>query len=454
MSLKITISQSQKLVLTPHIQQSLEILQMDSISLKEKIEKELIENPMLEELHNNSDLSSENTIDIFLNDDTSHNDYVYFDTSENAAHSREPFNHVSTSSFSLYDYLCEQLIPSTISPDLLSLVQYLILNLDNNGWLHDSPDIISKELNIPTEDVTAALQIIQNLEPAGVGASGFRESLLIQAQRLNLAPATLEILKSDVCLKYLSNNQITKIAETLGIDNKEVRESIQQILSLDPKPAASFGNSDIVYVIPDAYVKFENSEFSIIIGNSFVPEIQISGEYYDMIKDDSDPKATKYLSDCLKQAQSLINSIAKRNKTLFLCVTEIVRQQPDYFKNSNGFLSPMTLDDVAENINLSVSTVSRTIKNKYISCCHGIVPLHSFFTSRIKKMDSEEAVSSQEIQRLIQKLVDEEDKQNPLSDPAIAQHISDEGYNIARRTITKYRTQLGIPPASQRKVRD
>lgn len=421
MPLKISISQKQKLSLSMHIQQSLEILQMDSISLKEKIEMELERNPALEERATDR--------------------YSTFDLALYAA----------PHSLSLCEYLFEQLEESKLPPDLLPLIRYLILDMDDNGRLGDSPENISRKYHIELEKIRAAIQIIQDLDPAGIGARDYKECLLIQARRLNFPPIVHQILESDTYLTYLSNNQISKLAAALCVPAEKALEAVRLIQSLNPKPGSGFGNCDTIYIIPDAYVNIEGTEFTITVGNPSIPEIQINGTYSHMIKETSDSEVIHYLNNCLKQAQSLINGITQRNKTLFLCISEIVRQQSEYFKSSKKHLEPMTLNDIADSIGLNVSTISRAIKNKYIECCHGIIPLQSLFTSGIPQTNSDEKVSSQKIQQLIRTLIDSEDKLHPLSDPDITNSLSNNGYIIARRTVTKYRLQMNIPSAAQRK---
>lgn len=452
MPLKTTLTQKQKLSLTLHMQQSLEILQMDSISLKEHIEAELERNPMLEELPSDEPLPvTRHPLDIRWEENT-RSGAVYSDTDTSADQSDDPFTYIATPPPSLCDYLLEQLALATIPCELRPLVRYLILSLDDNGWLTEPPESISREHHISIDKIYDALHIIQKMEPAGVGAANCRECLLLQAHRQSLSDAVIQILESDEYLNYLSNNQISQLSKALDLSIDTTFTAVHQILSLTPKPGASFGGLDTLYVIPDAHISLEGSGFSIIIGNPSIPEIQLNGDYVHMLKDSSEPDVSAYLNNCLKQAQSLISGITQRNKTLFLCISEIVRRQPDYFKSSNGYLLPMTLSDVAETLHMSISTVSRTVKNKYISCCHGTLPLHTLFTSSVHSADSESKISSQKIQQLIRELINKEDKTCPLSDPDITLQLSYKGYTVARRTVAKYRTQLNIPPAAKRKI--
>jgi RNA polymerase sigma-54 factor len=443
MALKTVITQKQKLSLTTHMQLSLELLQMDSIALKEKIETELERNPILEEKLT-PDLSQAETPTIQWSDDIPDHNF-----SENSY--LDIADYPANMPLSLSDYLLEQLENTSISQELFPVVQYLIFNLDSNGWLHLPPKAISQELHLPLNKTQSAIQIIQALDPAGVGALDYKDCLLIQAYRKGLSQTALKILHSDSCLKLLSNNQYNKISNMLNVSIPTVIEANREILTLDPKPCSRFGNFAPLYIMPDAYINTEDNKFSITIGNPYVPDVQINAEYHEMLQNSSNPEVIEYLDNCLKNAQSLINGIQQRNRTLLLCISEIVRQQSEYFKNGNGYLRPMTLQDIATTLDMNVSTISRATKNKYIACCHGILPLGSLFTSGIQQNENSENVSSTKIQALIKDLIKKEDKSRPLSDPEIAKILSDEGYQIARRTVSKYRLSLNIPSASQRK---
>ncbi len=421
MPLKISITQKQKLSLSMHMRQSLELLQMDAISLKEKIEMELERNPALEE------------------------------TYTNAYPPADPASYAAPCAPALCEHLLEQLEENKIPDGLLPLVRYLILNMDDNGRLEDSPQNISQKYHIPMEKVNAAVGIIQSLEPAGVGTADYKECLLLQARRLDFPEAVQQIIRSDTYMEYLSNNQIARLASALNTTAERAEKAAQLIQSLNPKPGACFGNSNTIYIIPDAQVSIEDTEFSITIGNPAIPEIKISSTYAHMSKETSDPEVSRYLDECLKRAQSLISGITQRNKTLFLCLSEIVCQQAEYFRSGREYLKPMTLSDIADEIGLNVSTVSRAVKNKYVECCHGIILLSSLFTSGLSQENFDEKISSQKIQQLIRQLIDAEDKLRPLSDPEIVKQLSGHGFTIARRTVAKYRSQMHIPSAAKRR---
>lgn len=448
MPLKNILTQKQKLSLTVHMKQSLEILQMDSVALKERIERELQSNPVLEEILGDETAPIAGSfVDMQYSDDAKPDSSCH-----NSDNADDPFSYLSVSSLSLYDHLQEQLDTMAILPELLPLVRWIIMNLDDNGWLMESPEEISGKYHIPIGKVYDALAVIQELDPAGVGAADYKDCLLIQARRQAFCPAVMKILESDKCLMYLSRNEIPKIAKEVGITTKEASSAVRQILSLNPKPGAAFGASTPIYVVPDAYVYMEGSKLSITVGNPIIPDIQISNEYIRILDDSTDLEVKEYLNACLKQAQSLISGIAQRNRTFFLCVSEVVRLQPDYFRDGRASLIPMTMGDVANAIQVNVSTISRTVKNKYIACCHGVVPFHTLFTSKLQSENSDMGVSSQKIRRLIHRYINEENKERPLSDPDIARMLSCEGYSVARRTVAKYRSQMNIPSADKRKI--
>lgn len=434
------------------MQQSLKILQMDSIALKDYIRAELEKNPMLEEISVSEESPFTScSLDVYWDDSTDAEPFSS-DSADHSGRAPDPSGWRASSSYSLCDHLLEQLSLTNVPRELFSLSRYLILSLDDNGWLTESPETISTEQRVPLGKVRAALKIIQNMDPAGVGAADYRESLLLQARRLSLSPEARRILESDTCLAFLADHKIARIADFLDIDLDQAIKAAESILTLNPKPGATFGGADTLYVIPDAYVSLSDFECSVSVGNPSIPEIRINSQYSHILDESSDPEVSRYLNECLRQAQSLIRGISQRNQTFFLVISEIVRRQQDYFKSSTGYLLPMTLGDVAGELGLSISTVSRAVKNKHISCCRSVVPISSLFTSKAcKSIAPDTAASSQEIQELIRRLINEEDKASPLSDPRIARILSDSGYSIARRTVAKYRTQMGIPAAEQRR---
>lgn len=451
MALKITLSQKQKLALTTHMKQSLSILQMDALSLKEIIDEALLSNPVLEEIDVKNASEIGDTFQICYNGEGTYLPNKNVDA-ENDENDVDMFSYITKTTISLTDYLMDQLNMLTIPKDLLLLSKYLILSIDKNGWLNESPKNIAQKCNVSKDKVHEALSLVQSLEPAGICASGYKECLMLQAKRFKFPDEIYRILESDEYLQYLANNQLGKLGAALNMSNSQVAEAAKMIRTLNPKPGLSFGEETIHYIVPDAYVTVNDMNFSITIGNPLIPDIQINGSYSQMLNDFSDPDVAEYLKGCLNQAQELIQDIRQRNKTLFLCITEITKMQSDYFRKSNGNLIPMTLKDIAEPLGMSISTISRTISNKYISCCHGVIALKSLFVSKVSSKNEEEHASSQLIQKLIQQYINNEDKQRPLSDPDLVNLLSFDGYHIARRTVTKYRTQLKILSVSQRRV--
>lgn len=459
MELKTSLSQKQKLALSTYMQQSLEVLQMDATCLRERILAEMEKNLILETRTDDgaallTSHIAETDCDIKTSLELQYEDGYRSDVGTVDNLTQDLFAMVAAPGESLTDHLIAQLSVMNVPEKLAKITRYLIFCLDDDGRLLEPAEEISEELQIEISEVRAAIDLLQSMEPAGVGAADYKECLLLQAKRLGLNELVLRILESDKYLEYLAKKRTSKIAEDLNVSSSAVTEAYKKILSLDPNPGQEFGNGEIVYIIPDIQVEIDDTGFSIAVGNRSIPDVQINGEYVNELKVNANAEMKQYLDACLKNAQALINGMAQRNKTLFLCAAEIVRRQPDFFKYSSGTLVPMTLGDIAESLSLSVSTVSRAVKNKYISCRHGTLPLRALFTTGIMSQNvPESSVSSQRICKMIRRLIEHEDKKKPLSDPDIARVLMYRGYQIARRTVTKYRNKMKIPSVSRRRIR-
>lgn len=442
--LSLTQEQTQQLLLTPQMRQSLEILQLDTLALREKILDALETNPVLELAPEDPELSlSEESGEWSVREKE--------DAGAPAAdeQAEDPFSRLSCPVTSLREILCSQLAGLRLTQEQQRLVHYIIDSLDENGWLPENSQEISQRLGAPIEAVRWGIQTIQSLEPAGVGGVDLRECLRIQAERQQLSPLVLEII--DNWLPALAANQLAEIRRALGVRQAAVGEAVAQIRSLNPRPGAAFAAGQTVYIVPDVRVFLEGGVFRLSVGNPLLPTLQINLDYQRLLEQEEDPQVTAYLRSCLKRARSLTQSIAQRNRTLSLCMMEIVQRQPEYFYDAHGYLHPMTMGEIGQALGLNVSTVSRAMKDKYVQCSHGVVALSSLFTSGTKRSLQQESVSAQQLQTEIDHLIQAEDKAHPLSDQAIAERLSHAGMPVARRTVAKYRMRLGLLPAPQRR---
>ena len=442
--LTLTQEQTQQLLLSPQMRQSLEILQLDTLALREKILEALETNPMLELAPEDPEPALDGeTWEWEASEKEEPFDIAREDVPE------DPLARFSCTATSLQEMLWAQLAGLRLTPDRRRLLGYIVDSLDENGWLPESCQEISQRLGLATEEVIQGIELIQSLEPAGVGGADLQDCLRIQANRLQMEPVVLEII--DNWLPALAANRLTDISQALGVRRAIVMDAAAQIRSLNPRPGAAFAAGETIYIVPDANVVLEGNAFRLSVGNSFLPTVQLSLEYQQLLEEEKDPQVLAYLRSCLKQARALLQSIAQRNRTLTLCIMEVIQRQPDYFYDVHGYLHPMTMWEIGQALGLNVSTVSRAMKDKYIQCCHGVVSLQSLFTPGVGGDLQQEPVSAQQLQTEISHLIQEEDKTRPLTDQAIAERLSQAGTPVARRTVAKYRNRLGLLPASQRK---
>lgn len=371
---------------------------------------------------------------------------------------------------SFHDFLERQLGERSLTDQETKIAEYIIGNIDDNGYLQRPIAAISDDLifqigiDVSVEKLDELLQLIQDFEPAGVGASNLRECLMLQLERKEGNPATLlayNILENS--FEEFTKKHYDKIIRQYEITETELKNAIQEITQLNPKPGSAWNNSfsdEMSHIIPDFIVESQDGELTVNMSNSNMPELRISKDYQEMFDDYNGNKAnqTKEKKDALlfvKQkldaAQWFVNAIKQRNHTLMSTMQAIVEIQRDFFLTGDeSTLKPMILRDVAERSGFDISTISRASNSKYVQTNFGVFPLKYFFSESLQN-DSGEEISSREIKRILQDFVNNEDKRKPLSDEKLCDMLQDKGYVIARRTVAKYREQLSIPVARLRK---
>lgn len=455
MDLKLNISQKQKLIVTQTVQQSINILQMSAYDLREYIDKEFEENPVLDGEFEfvESEKKYQDKIDY-----KEMIKYLQFDSYSNT--SNFEYNHeeeVSIFNFiaekkTLKDYLYEQLLEVKTNLKEIEIVQYMIESLNSRGYLEDTIESIASELLVDEKRVQAALDILQSLEPCGIGARNLKECLMIQLKRKTLLDKTLENIVLNY-LEYIADNKYSYIAKKINITARKVQEYGDIIKTLEPKPSSGYYTGDeIRFIIPDAYiVKFDN-EYNVIMNNGVIPRLRINNLYKNTILNDKNEEEVEYVKEKINNAISLIKGIEQRNSTLLKLLECIVKRQKEYFEKGKKFLKPLTLKDVAIEINVHESTVSRTIKDKYILTDRGTVKIKDLFCNGIISCRvNGEDVSTNVIKNKIQQLIEEENKNKPLSDQIICDLLNDDEIDISRRTVAKYREELGIKSSAKRK---
>ena len=450
MDLKLNISQKQKLILTQIMQQSINVLQMSAYDLREYIEKEFEENPILEadfNLIESKDNIDNTQLSKYLNDRYDEN-YNYQHNNEDEA---SVFNFISDKK-SLKDYLYEQLGEIKSDIKIKKVVSYMIESLDSRGYLENTLEEICSDLGIDEEKVQNALEILQSLEPCGIGARDLKECLLIQLKNKGILD---EIIK-EIVLKYLeciADCKYNYIAKELKITAKEVQAYGDIIKSLEPKPSRGYyTGEEVKFIIPDAYIVKIGDKYNVIMNKDIIPNITINNLYKQEILNGKNKKEVEYVKEKVNDAMGLINDIEQRNNTILKLLECIVKKQKAYFENGQEYLKPMTLRDLADEMDLHESTVSRAIKDKYILTSRGTVKIKDLFCNGIVSSGiNGEGVSTNTIKNKIKQLIQLENKNKPLSDQAICDLLKKEHIDISRRTVAKYRAELGIKTSSKRK---
>ncbi|MTI80503.1 MAG: RNA polymerase factor sigma-54 [Firmicutes bacterium] len=462
----LQIEQSQKLIMTPELRQAIKVLQMSSIELTQYIDQELQENPVLELTDDGAEggTSGEKEAEEPQGDENNYDiDWQeYFNDSSDLGYPAVPrevksqeygFEAFTAKAPSLAEHLNLQLVISNCPKELSDIVEYLIHSLDNNGYLNESIDGISQEMEVAQEQILRALEVVQSFEPIGVGARTLDECLLLQVKHLNLDDSLLqEIIKNH--LSELAQGRLDKIAAKLQVSVKTVQETADKLKILDPKPGRQFsGPNDTRYIVPDLVVEKIDNEYIILVNDITAPRIKVSNFYRRTVQK-NDPQVTgearKYVESKLNSAMWLVRSIEQRRLTLYRVANELVKRQKEFLDCGVKHLKPLSLKDIASELELHESTVSRATANKYMQTPRGVFEMKYFFSTGIKSKGGEQ-VSATSIKKLLQEIIAGEDSKRPYSDQKIANLLAEQGFKISRRTVNKYREELQIPSAGKRK---
>ena len=467
---KLQLKLSQKL--SPQQIQLMKLIQLTTAELEQKIKNEIEENPALEQgnesLENDSnefesdDNEGDIDVDEYLSDEPEDLNQNYYTNPE------ENSNFQTKSSLSFHQFLDNQSKNLILKDSEKPLCEFLIGSIDESGYLRREIDDIIDDLaftqNIiaTKNEVISILEKIQDLDPPGVGARSLQECLLIQLKKKNNSKESvinsIKILENE--FEMFSKKKFSKLSEKLNLSQEDLKESIEEISRLNPKPGGSitseFSNNSIV---PDFILTIEDGNFIVELNKRNSPELRLSNSYKNILEGyKNDPKKTKsqnqamqFLKQKLDSAKWFIEAIEQRHQTLFQTVNAIVNFQKNYFLTGEETdLKPMILKDIAEIINMDISTISRVANSKYIDTPYGIKLLKSYFSEGMKNKEGEE-ISTIEIKKILKEIVDEEDKNKPFSDLELSTKLSNKGYKVARRTVSKYREQLEISVARLRK---
>ncbi len=472
LELRQNLKLTQQLVMTPQLQQAIKLLQLSRLELLEVVQQELEENPMLEE---SLPLVDEETEKDALNDrdqdakltseekeminNADWEDYLgHFSSTSKQSGSREwevpeeiqSYEARYSAKPSLEGHLLWQLFLQSFTDEELMIGEEIIGNIDSRGYLKATTEELAKACSVSESAVESILEKIQNFDPVGIASRDLRECLRIQLKALNETdPILMELVTEH--LEDIEKNRLTPLLKKFRISKELLREYIEVLQSLDPFPGSSYGSDDVVYISPDIFVyKFED-DFAIVLNEDGMPALHLSPYYQNSIHKGNNKKDYDYIQERTRSAVWLMKSLHQRQRTLYKVMESILKFQREFFEHGVSRLKPLILREVAEDISMHESTVSRITTSKYVSTPFGIFELKFFFNSSLT-MDSGGVVGSESVKAAIKKLVAEENPLKPLSDDAIANNLKkDLEVNIARRTVAKYRAALKIPSSSRRK---
>jgi RNA polymerase sigma-54 factor len=487
--------QTQSLVLAPQLRHSLKILQVAALDLRSVIQEELQSNPTLEELPmegesldkpaevaedqsgdaenhpgettapgdqtdaerkgDEMDFSKDKEFEILGKLDEDWRDHMASVggsqpfTSEDAER-RQHFFDSLVSETSLQEHLMQQAEMADIAPPVLEAMRHLVGSLDDRGFLTQTPSDVALQTGLPLEAVQGALAVLKTFDPAGIGARDLQDCLISQlAAKGRGNSLAIRMIRDHFDL--LTRRRIPELARKLGAEPDDVQSAIEEIGKLDPAPGRRFAEDNNRVVVPDVTVEKDGDEWKIILNSDYIPRLRISSTYRDLIAKGSLSKGERdYLRERMRSGKFLIDSIEQRQRTIERITREIINFQKDFFENGVSALKPLTMTQIAEVVNVHETTVSRAIANKFIRTPHGVFDFKYFFTPGYQA-ESGASVSNTSVKEMIADLINMEDKSAPLSDQELVIKLVEKGITIARRTVAKYREELGILPSNLRR---
>ncbi len=469
--MRLDLKLAQKLVMTPQLQQAIKLLQLSRLELSQMVYQEMLENPVLEdsaievepdegeprqkdEPESVTEGETEQAIDVFdmkwdnyLDEDEDRQEVNFYSESED---DKPTYEQTLSSRLGLSDHLTWQLRLSAGSELENRVGDIIIGNIDDDGYLRDvTVADIAAAAGVKEAFALRVLRMVQDFDPPGIGARDLRECLLIQARQLALSGTLVE----EILLHHmedLERKRYPAMARALKVTVKDVQLAAKAIEALEPRPGSPFATGEVQYIMPDVFVVKKEGEYVVLLNDEGIPKLRISPFYKNLMRGGGDDTTRDYIESKLRSAQWLIKSIEQRNKTIYRVTESIVKRQKEFFDFGLERMKPMILKDVADDIGMHESTISRVTTNKYMHTPMGIYELKFFFAGGISSMDGD-TLSSISVRNLIQKTISEEDPKKPLNDREIVNLLKKKNIDIARRTVSKYRGELKIPPASVRK---
>lgn len=492
LSQKMALSQ----VLAPQLQQSLALLQAPTLELSALVQQELEQNPILEELSpeerpevnkdekgpreeeiqmDPSEPPQDTRVDPTQNEDPNEPvddfqaefekltqlDQEWRDhfsqtntpirSSDDEDEKRQFMMDSITAETSLQEFLIEQLRISDLEEELVPVAEMIIGNIDDYGYLQSNVSELAFSTSIDPEQIEEAIQLIQTFDPAGVGCRDLRECLLLQLERLEKSES-LEYRIVDKFMAALGKRRLPEIARGLGVSLPMVKDAVERIGHLDPRPGRAYMSTPNQYVLPEVFVRKENDDFIVTTNDDYIPHLRISNHYKDlMAQGDTTQEVKQYIREKVRAGMFLIKSLHQRQQTILNIANEIVKRQSEFLDHGVSKLKPMTMAQVAEAVEVHETTVSRAVSGKYIQTPQGVFEMKYFFSSGIQTNDGE-GMSNTSVKDKIAEIFKKEDPTQPLSDQEVVDQLKEEGIKIARRTVAKYRSELNILPSSLRKA--
>jgi len=476
LELKQSLKMSQRIIMTPQLQQAIKFLQLSRLELCQTINQEMEANPLLEEAPASDEIEeglpeeekkegsikeehlSEVTVKETIREDFDWEAYIseyntaWASSPQGDTGDRPSFENLISPKTNLYSHLMWQLQVNDLDEVQKGIGRYIIGNIDPDGYLKASVENIIHSTHRSKKEILKVLDIIHEFDPVGVGARDNSECLLIQLRFQSLDGSIAEKILTDY-MKQLEKKKYLQIAKNLAVSLEEVLNAVSIIASLEPKPGRFYNDEETIYIIPDVYVYKMGDEFLIVLNEDGLPRLRISAFYKETLtkKDDLSKATREYIRDKLKSASWLVKSIQQRQRTIYKVTESIVGFQKGFFEYGPAHLKPMVLRDVAEDIQMHESTVSRVMNSKYMYSPFGIFELRYFLNSGIQSIDRLDKIASLSVKERIKEIIRSEDKSKPYSDKEIANILKRSNIDIARRTVAKYREMLRILPSNQRK---
>lgn len=472
---RLEVKLIQKLILTPQLQQAIKILQLPQLELSQNLTNELVENPFLEDVSDETtaeDVEKEEAGEsepFEESDDTemslekmmSFSVDEYFE--ERASDGRDlgyftpgtvvnpSFEQFVSKMPDLYDHLTWQLRLSDASEELKKAGETVIGNIDENGYLGVTDEELAEQTGMDIEIMRAAVSLIQSFDPVGIGAHDLKECLLLQIRHLGLEGGILSSLILNN-LEDIGKKRYQQLARRYECKVEDIIAAVKIIEGLDPKPCRNFSSTKPIYIVPDVYITKSEGKYHIVLNDEGLPRLRISSYYKKLLMNkNSLPKEEKqFMEEKLRSAVWLLKSLDQRNKTIYKITDHLLKVQEAFFERGVEDLKPLNLRDVSGELGMHESTVSRATSNKYLACSHGIFSFRFFFSSGIHN-GSGGKVSSTSVKDMIKRLISEENPKKPLSDQKIVDVLKGQSIEIARRTVAKYREEMNIVPQNQRR---